>query len=189
MNTHLDRYIELVRDISSECLPPQQAVKLIAQEAAELAQTGMMLPQELRDPGEGPGHARHLIYEDATSDFVVVAMVWPAGADSLPHDHETWGVVAILEGELEITEYEGSVPGAPLRTRQTMIARAGDVDWVVPPERDLHRMRNLTGSIAISLHTYGKAIERCHAFHEATGASHEVRPTYTSVPSSYANAV
>ncbi|MEM8709492.1 MAG: cysteine dioxygenase family protein [Planctomycetota bacterium] len=182
MDASLDNYIDLVRDISTECLPPQQAVPLIVKEAERLAGSGVRLNPLQRQPGRGLAHGRHLLYEDPTSDFVVMAMVWPAGADSQPHDHETWGVVAVLEGELEVTEYERGPRGEGLVVTARVTTRPGDVAWVIPPERDLHRMRNTSGRPAITLHTYGRAIETCHAYDERSGERRLVRPEYSTRP-------
>lgn len=186
MDASLENYIDLVRDISTECLPPQQAVPLIVKEAERLAGSGVRLDPLQRQPGRGLAHGRHLLYEDPTSDFVVVAMVWPAGADSRPHDHDTWGVVAVLEGELEVTEYDRAPSGDGLAVTARVTTRPGDVAWVIPPERDLHRMRNTSGQPAITLHTYGRSIASCHAYDERSGERTVVTPVYSTTPAAMA---
>lgn len=179
MESRLEQYIDLVRDIASESLPAQLSVPMIVAESKKLVAGPVELNHEQRQPAAS-GHGRHLLYSDPTSDFVVMAMVWPAGADSLPHNHDTWGVVAVLEGELEITEYAPPVEGQPLATTGTTTAGPGAVGFVIPPERDLHRMRNNSDRPAITIHTYGQALEQCQTFDEATSTSKTLKPQYTS---------
>src|SRR5437879_5469695 len=61
------------------------------------------------------GYARHLVYHDPLDRFVVMTSIWAAGHQSGIHDHGTWGVTAVYEGELEIVNYArldgGARPG------------------------------------------------------------------------------
>ena len=114
-------------------------------------------------------------------------MIWPAHADSRPHDHGTWGVVAVLEGDLKVTEYEreddGSVPGkGRLRQVAELTAGPGTVACALPPHDEHHRLANPTSATTITVHTYGRAIEACNVFDLDTGTYEVLHPTYTSEP-------
>jgi len=96
-------------------------------------------------------------------------MVWPAGVGGPPHDHGTWGVVSVVEGTVEVSQYE-LVGGASLRELATVEAGPGAVAHVLPPHEDWHRVRNVSSQHpALTLHTYGKDIVKNRVFDEATG--------------------
>ncbi|MEM9382310.1 MAG: cysteine dioxygenase family protein [Planctomycetota bacterium] len=177
MQSELDRYIDFLRDITAEQLPDDLMLPLLVDQARIAAGRGVALPAEQRF-ARGAGQGRHLLYEDESTGFVVVGMVWPKGADSQPHDHGTWGLAAVLEGALEITEYEPESNGRGLSVQDTFVARPGDVAVVLPPDRDLHRIRNVHDGESISLHVYGKNIEACEVVDTQTGTSRTVEPTY-----------
>ncbi len=181
MHPRLEHYIDLVRDITAESLPDDLMVPLIVEQAKEAFREGFDLLPSQKVP-DGAHHGRHLLYEDPCSGCVVIAMAWPAGADSQPHDHGTWGVVGVLEGQLELTEYDVSDDGGGLKETGKVQAGPGDVAYVVPPHKDVHRMRNTSDSTTVTVHVYGKPIESCQAFDLETGATSTITPTYTSRP-------
>ena len=181
MDPRLENYIDLVRDITAESLPDDLMVPLIVQQAKMALAEGFELAPEQKATN-GAHHGRHLLYEDPCTGWVAVAMAWPAGADSQPHDHGTWGVVGVLEGELELTEYEPITDGEKLREKTRFTAGPGDVASVIPPAKDVHRMRNASDSTTITIHVYGQPIESCRAFDAETGESRLLTPTYTSTP-------
>ncbi|MEM1453281.1 MAG: cysteine dioxygenase family protein [Planctomycetota bacterium] len=177
MQSELDRYIDFLRDITAEQLPDDLMLPLLVEQARIAVRRGVALPPEQRF-ATGRKQGRHLLYEDESTGFVVVGMVWPKGADSAPHDHGTWGLAAVLEGALEITEYEPEPHDRGLSVSDTFVARPGDVAVVLPPDRDVHRIRNAHDGMSISLHVYGKGIETCEVVDAQTGASETVTPTY-----------
>ncbi|MEM9803148.1 MAG: cysteine dioxygenase family protein, partial [Planctomycetota bacterium] len=158
-------------------LPDDLMLPLLVEQAQEAVARGLRLPDEVcfaRDAKQG----RHLLYEDESTGFVVVGMVWPSGADSEPHDHGTWGVAAVLEGELEITEYRRASLDDGLAVMDRFVARRGDVAVVLPPDRELHRIRSVSDGVSISLHVYGESIEACQIIDAQTGVSEPIAPTY-----------
>jgi len=186
MDPRLENYVDLVRDITAESLPVDLMVPLIVNQAKMAFAEGFDLPPAQKVP-EGGHHGRHLLYEDPCSGFVVIAMAWPVGGDSQPHDHGTWGVVGVLEGQIELTEYEAASGSGGLKETAKVVAGPGGVAHVLPPNKDIHRMRNVSDSTTVTVHIYGKAIESCQAFDVETGETSTITPTYTSVPEKQAS--
>lgn len=186
MDARLKSYVERVRAITSSGLAPRSTVQAVQAEAERLFAQGFELePEQCLAPEQGYG--RHLLHEDPETGFVVIAMVWPPHADSRPHDHRTWGVVGVLQGDLHVTGYEreddGSVPGrARLRPTGELTAPPGAVAHVLPPHDEFHRLANPSDGTTITVHTYGRPIEACTVFDLETGTCEEVHPSYTSTP-------
>lgn len=185
IDPELERYFECVARIVDAPLSTATTVRRVEESLAGLLARSLDLPAEYRRLPER-GHGRNLVHRDPGTGFVVVAMVWPPGADSRPHDHGAWGVVGVVEGELFVTDYEreddGAVPGrARLREVGTQVANAGSTCCALPPHRDVHRVQNRLEEPALSLHTYEREITRCTLFDLESGATELAWPKFTNV--------
>lgn len=102
--------------------------------------------------------------------FSVVAVVWRPGQQTAIHDHIAWCAFAVVAG----TEFETLYRIVDGRPRE--IGRAanpvGTVCSFTPPG-DIHRVRNISSTTAISVHVYGADLR-------AAGGS--VRRTYDLSP-------
>jgi predicted metal-dependent enzyme (double-stranded beta helix superfamily) len=87
-------------------------------------------------------------------------MVWRTGVITPIHDHQTWGVIGVLQGREEETRYDrlddGSIAGhATIRKAATLSYGPGEVSICCLPNYDIHSVKNVGGEVAISIHTYG----------------------------------
>jgi predicted metal-dependent enzyme (double-stranded beta helix superfamily) len=58
-----------------------------------------------------PNHyARNLVYDDQNSGLSLYTLVWEPGQWTPVHDHGTWGVVGIIDGQLEEQGYMRNDP-------------------------------------------------------------------------------
>jgi len=101
----------------------------------------------------------HVLHVEPDGSFSVTAMVWRPGQVTPIHDHVTWCVFGVMEG----IEYEElfalSADGSHLIDVGRNENRLGDISGFSPPG-DIHRVRNIGDSIAISMHIYGADITR-----------------------------
>ncbi|HEX7126705.1 MAG TPA: cysteine dioxygenase [Thermodesulfobacteriota bacterium] len=127
------------------------------------------LEARYRRPIPGRPYAQYLLHLPEDGAFSVASFVWSPGEGSPVHDHGTWGVIGQYEGEEEETRYDR----ATLREAGRVVFRPGDVSHVLPPDREVHRIRNLGSAPAVSVHVYGGDIGRQprHTFDPATGAA------------------
>ena len=114
-------------------------------------------------------YAQYLLYRPPDHAFSVVSFVWNAGQGSPVHDHCTWGVTGQLDGEEEERRFHLTAGGIELIAVHR--ATPGDVSHVYPPERDIHQIRNRTGTPTISIHIYGGDIgsQKRHVYDPVTG--------------------
>ena len=183
LDPRISSYVQAVRgaiaaDPAAERCPDEliskATVDRIQDLAADLVAEPLDLaPEQCAFPEEGYG--RHMLYEDEDYGFVVIAMCWPEGIQGATHDHGTWGVVAVAQGSVMITNYErlddGSEPEhCELRAHDQIVGRKGAVGYVLPPELDFHRVGNgCCETQAISIHTYGRDIKECNFLCPDTG--------------------
>ncbi len=170
MNPALANYVEAVRGICSEPISDSAKVRRIRKAAGDLVAAPLELTEELLEVPTGEGYGRNLIHRDPDHGFVVIAMVWPPSTGGQPHDHGTWGVVAVAEGTVRIENYyrddDGSDPAhASLVAACTIDGTPGDTGYVLPPHEDVHAISNPSADrMAISIHTYGCDIRDCRMF-------------------------
>jgi predicted metal-dependent enzyme (double-stranded beta helix superfamily) len=106
--------------------------------------------QRIGDPARYRQHRLHVADDGA---FSVVALVWLPGQATPIHDHLSWCVVGVHQGEEAEVRYR-LVDDAYLVEEERRSSPTGSVDGLLPPG-DIHLVRNAGTSTAISLHVYG----------------------------------
>jgi predicted metal-dependent enzyme (double-stranded beta helix superfamily) len=90
--------------------------------------------------------------------FSVVALVWQPGQMTPIHDHICWCVVGVLEGAERETRYHllrDAMGELCLCPAGEDMMTPGMTCALVPPEENIHQVRNDGAALAISLHVYG----------------------------------
>ncbi|MBL8862143.1 MAG: cysteine dioxygenase family protein [Planctomycetes bacterium] len=174
LDPRLAAYVERVRAIAREPLSDVAKLRRVREAALELASGPVRL-----DPADrqvrADAYGRNLLYLDPDTGFVVIAMVWPPRTGSAPHDHGTWGTVAVIEGAVEVTNFQREDDGswsdrAVLAQTCTVHAEPGAVATVLPPHEDFHGVYNASDHApAVTIHTYGSEPREFHRVNLATG--------------------
>jgi 3-mercaptopropionate dioxygenase len=130
-------------------------------------------------------YTRHLLHRDRQNRFVVLALVWLPGQATPVHDHDCWGVMGVLQGELEEVHYDrlddGSRPGhADLREARRTVVRKGGVAHLLPPYEEIHRIADISGEPAISIHVYGRDLDEVRVYDPVSGKISAMRIRYYS---------
>jgi hypothetical protein len=90
--------------------------------------------------------------------------VWPAGTRTRIHDHTSWGAYCCVAGSVLEERYERLDDGSRLnharlkKAWQLSWSRGDGVSTVLPHDEGIHRVGNLGGETAISVHLYGPKI-------------------------------
>jgi predicted metal-dependent enzyme (double-stranded beta helix superfamily) len=96
----------------------------------------------------------HTLHVETGGSFSVVAFVWRPGQVTRIHDHLTWCVFGVVEG----IEYEELFDAHGTRLGESS-NHPGEVSGFAPPG-DIHRVRNVGSTTAISIHVYGTDVDR-----------------------------
>jgi predicted metal-dependent enzyme (double-stranded beta helix superfamily) len=88
-------------------------------------------------------------------------VVWGPGDNAKAHNHDTWGMVGVVENEIQETRFcrkdDGSHNGcAELEVTDVFMNKAGMVSCLVSPNDDIHEMNNVTNGDTVEIHVYGK---------------------------------
>jgi predicted metal-dependent enzyme (double-stranded beta helix superfamily) len=100
-------------------------------------------------------YARHLLADGA--GYAVLALVWRPGQMSPVHAHRAWCALAVHEGTLVETFHDPEDPARPVSAR---LLGPGQGSAGLADPRLIHRLANLSGRNALSLHVYGVAFDQ-----------------------------
>jgi predicted metal-dependent enzyme (double-stranded beta helix superfamily) len=93
--------------------------------------------------------------------FNVSSVVWGPGDNAKAHNHDTWGMVGVIENEIQETRFrrkdDGTRPEqAELEISAVLKNKAGMVSCLVSPSDDIHEMNNVSDRDTVEIHVYGK---------------------------------
>ncbi len=100
-------------------------------------------------------------YEGEDGSYSLQVFVWPTGTGTKVHDHSSWGVYRCVVGSVLEERYERLDDGsAPDYAR---LKKSWQLSWspqdgastVLPGDEGIHRVSNLGGETALSVHLYG----------------------------------
>jgi predicted metal-dependent enzyme (double-stranded beta helix superfamily) len=107
--------------------------------------------------GDPEGYRQHVLHVADDGAFSLVALVWLPGQATPIHDHLSWCVVGVHEGDEEEVRY--AVHADRLVTTEQLVNPRGSVSVALPPG-DIHLVRNAGTGLAVSLHVYGVDVRR-----------------------------
>lgn len=93
--------------------------------------------------------------------FNVSSVVWGPGDNAKAHNHDTWGLVGVIENEIQETRFRRNDDGAEASYAELEVTgvvnnKAGMVSCLVAPGDDIHEMNNVTDRNTVEIHVYGK---------------------------------
>ena len=158
-NYGLEQYIADLREIFSSESDEKIITTRVKPLAKRLAAEKGWFKDEYRETEPSQGFGVHLLHEEENHDLGVFVFAWEPGKGVGAHNHNTWVVVAGIEGQEHEIRYDrlddGSTPGyADLREAGDDVLGPGQV--VSCGYDDIHGVWNRGDVISVSLHTYGR---------------------------------
>jgi predicted metal-dependent enzyme (double-stranded beta helix superfamily) len=120
------------------------------------------IPELYRRPVGTGKRANHGSYALHRGDGLFVSsVVWGPGDRVGPHDHQTWGLIGVMDNAIQETRYrrvdDRDRPGyAVLEQDRSTMVKPGEVSLLVPGVDEIHRMDNDTDRPTVEIHVYGK---------------------------------
>jgi len=156
------RLNEFIRDVTAalpKCRTDMERIGTVQPMLARLLRNKAALEPGLKAPLKD-SYAQYLVHKPDDNSLSIVSFVWLPGQSTPIHDHTTWGLIGVFEGEEEEERFARLDDGsrkdyADLRSMGCHVSRAGDVSYVCPPGKEIHQVRNNSSSLSISIHVYG----------------------------------
>jgi 3-mercaptopropionate dioxygenase len=164
----LKQFVDDLDAITSEESDPAVITTKAAPLLARLCRNPDAIPAEYRTAPAGR-RGRYMLHR--APRFNVTSVIWRPGDEAASHDHETWGLVGVVENEIQETRYASSgrrnLGGKiALDVRKVFRHKAGAVSTLIPPHDEIHAMYNPTNRETLEIHVYGKDLAglRRHVF-------------------------
>jgi len=154
----LQQFIADLDRITREQHSPAKIVAEAKPLLAELVKHPACIERRFKEHG-GKIYGRYMLHRAPL--FNVTSVVWGPGDGARAHNHDTWGLVGVLENELQETRFkrrdDGTKEGfADLEVTEINHNKAGMVSTLIAPEEDIHEMLNVTKKNTVEVHVYGK---------------------------------
>ena len=125
---------------------------------ARLCRNPEAIPAQYRTAPTGQ-RGRYMLHR--APRFNITSVIWRPGDEAGSHDHETWGLVGVVENEIQETRYTSSGPRdmggtVQLHVREVLHHKPGSVSTLIPPHDEIHAMHNPTSRDTLEIHVYGK---------------------------------
>ncbi|MFC5588685.1 hypothetical protein ACFPRA_07295 [Sporosarcina soli] len=122
------------------------------------------------------------VYIAPDNSFCIASAVWDVGQSTPIHDHGTWGVIGIIQGnELEI-HYDVDSKNELIAVQEREFQK-GDTVVCCKSDRDLHKVQCVSSIPCVGIHVYGGNIgemER-HMYDPVTGNKRTVVTAWDTV--------
>ncbi len=158
-------------------------VRKYANEAEVLRRIKPLLEKLIETPGSVPSEAftprkdrfaMNLLHMPKDEVFSIIGGVWHPGQTTPIHDHLTWAMIGVYEGEEREALFRRTDDGSNPKVAQLeMVSERTNTKGhvTVLGHRGIHRVDNVSGKSTCSIHVYGRDIgntER-HSYDPVTG--------------------
>lgn len=159
-NVGLASFVEDIEHVVAREMDPHPIAAAVQARLPELLADPSFLTPEFREPW--PDRYRsHLLVVAPSKRFSVVSMIWMPGQVTPIHDHICWCVVGVMQGlerERRYSLHEDNGGGRWLVPLDEDTVTPGHTCALIPPDENIHQVRNAGDSLAISIHVYGEDI-------------------------------
>jgi predicted metal-dependent enzyme (double-stranded beta helix superfamily) len=157
MSYPLQQFIKDLTSITDRYQEQEKIVAVAKPLLAELVKNPDCIEPQFKRHG-GKVYGRYMLHR--APRFNVTSVVWGPGDGAKAHNHDTWGLVGVVENELQETRFrrrdDGSKEGyAELEATGVNHNKAGMVSTLVAPADDIHEMLNITQKNTVEVHVYG----------------------------------
>jgi predicted metal-dependent enzyme (double-stranded beta helix superfamily) len=167
-NQFIDDIEEVVRKYEKESDILRYAKPILE----ELLRNPESIPKEAFNPRKDR-FADNLIYLPDNKIFSIIGSVWLPNQSTPIHDHLTWALIGMYEGEEKETIYrrinDNSNTKAELEQISEKINKKGHIS--VLGKEGIHRIENISNKLSSSIHIYGIDLgnTKRHTYDPVTG--------------------
>jgi predicted metal-dependent enzyme (double-stranded beta helix superfamily) len=122
---------------------------------SQLVKNPEAIPAQYRRSPDGQ-RGRYMLHR--APQFNVTAVIWRPGDRAAAHNHETWGVIGVVDNEIEETRYRVTETGGERAKLEALSVKrygSGAVSRLVPGD-EVHAMQNPTERDTLEIHVYGR---------------------------------
>lgn len=153
----LYRFLTDVEDIIAQESDDRIRLQLICPLVRRLLNSCEWLQLNFLPPDPATGWSVQMLYDEPDFPLTIQTVVWSPGSTSPVHNHGTWGIVALLDGQEKNTFWQRS-PSAQFADRiqatGERILTPGDILCLMPDA--IHQIEPIGDEPTISFNLYGE---------------------------------
>jgi len=152
----LDNFVADLDRITAREGEPEAITRAIAPLLGRLVKNPDAIPVPFRGRAPDGGRGRFMLHR--APRFNVTSVLWRPGDRAAAHNHETWGVIGVVDNEIEETRYRVTETGGERARLETVSVKRygrGAVSRLVPGD-EVHAMYNPTERDTVEIHVYGR---------------------------------
>jgi len=148
----LERFIADLDRVTRSETAPDTITAAVVPLLAQLIENPDAVPAQFRRCPPDGTRGRYMLHR--APNFNVTSVVWRPGDTAGAHNHDTWGVIGVVDNEIQETRYRQARGGVEV----TAVHRhgRGAICCLIPPDNEIHAMHNPTGRDTVEIHVYGK---------------------------------
>ncbi len=153
----LYHFLRDLEDILTTVADDRPRLQAICPLVSELLNNSPLLQLATLEPDPNTGWEVLILYDEPLFPLTVQLVSWAPGAMSSIHNHGTWGIVALMDGQEENTFWQRSpTPACPDRVVPAGKHRlvAGDILCLMPDV--IHQVTAIGGRPTLSFNLYGE---------------------------------
>lgn len=153
----LEHFVADLDRITVEETDPAAITHRAAPLLGQLVRHAESIPEVYRRRQAGSQRGRYMLHR--AERFNVTSVIWGPGERATAHNHETWGIIGVIDNEIEETRYRLGEQRAGHTDLEVLGVRRhgpGAVSTLVPPGDEIHAMYNPTTRDTVEIHVYGK---------------------------------
>ncbi|MFS0576400.1 hypothetical protein AB1K83_12245 [Sporosarcina sp. 179-K 3D1 HS] len=184
MHPKLRSFIEDIESIINENNTEQVTTQKVSDFMKVLLEDDSIIPPNYKIPNPNK-YTLFPVYIDPRNRFCIASAVWDVGQSTPIHDHGTWGVIGIVQGEELEIHYEMDSDNKLVPVSERIFAK-GDTAVCCTSDRDLHKVQCISPIPCVGIHVYGGnigVIER-HMYDTQTGEKMTVVTSWDAIPTS-----
>jgi predicted metal-dependent enzyme (double-stranded beta helix superfamily) len=153
----LYRFLTDLEDILARVPDDRSRLELIRPLVRHLLENSEWLQMNFSLPDPDTGWSVVMLYDEPDFEITVQTVAWAAGSVSPIHNHGTWGIVAMLNGQEKNTCWQRSPTTThpdKIFTTGELVLHPGDIISFLPDA--IHQVKALGDEPTISFNLYGK---------------------------------
>ena len=151
-NYSLDNFIEDLDRITRTETVQEKIVSMAKPLLVKLVQQPNCIEVKYRKRG-ATAYGRYMLHRAPL--FNISSVIWGPGDNAKAHNHDTWGMVGVVENEIQETRFRRKDKGSNSEYADLEVSTVL-VSCLIAPNDDIHEMNNVTDRDTVEIHVYGK---------------------------------
>lgn len=139
MSPALEKFVQGIEQIIQAETDEHIITKQVAALMESFLQDESAIPENMKQPNPNK-YTLYPLYIDSGNRFSIASAVWDVGQATPIHDHQTWGVIGIVQGAENEVHFSIPAVGKQPEQLEKRVLKTGDVAICCTTDQDIHQV-------------------------------------------------